>query len=167
MNHLLRLWHFSSSINSFFKHSCTAIQLSDFWSDPSSTSIPHECEQPRLWQDCAGWPETSLVAYVVSTIITWAGLLSSLIYMIWRFWSCLHTHNRSSSTCSAHIIKHDVLHAGIKLFSSEHTIVQGHWKKKMSHVMRKTCFAICEQQRCRSACTSAQSDQLLCCSLLR
>ena len=34
-----------------------------------------------------------------------------------------------------------------------------------SHVMRKPVFAICEQQRCRSACASAQSDQHLCCSL--
>ena len=30
----------------------------------------------------------------------------------------------------------------------------------------KTCFAICKQQICRSACVSAQSDQCLCCSLL-
>ena len=29
------------------------------------------------------------------------------------------------------------------------------------------CHVICEQQRRRSACTSAQSDQRLCCSLLR
>ena len=28
-------------------------------------------------------------------------------------------------------------------------------------------YVICEQQRCRSACASAQSDQCLCCSLLR
>ena len=31
----------------------------------------------------------------------------------------------------------------------------------MSHVMRKPVYAICEQQRCRSACASAQSDQHL------
>ena len=31
----------------------------------------------------------------------------------------------------------------------------------------KTCYVICEQQRCRSACASAQSDQRLCCSLPR
>ena len=36
---------------------------------------------------------------------------------------------------------------------------------ELSHVMRKPVFAICEQQRCRSACASAQSDQHLCCSL--
>ena len=33
--------------------------------------------------------------------------------------------------------------------------------------MTKPAFAICEQQRCRSACASRQSDQRLCCSLLR
>ena len=37
----------------------------------------------------------------------------------------------------------------------------------MSHIMRKPVYAICEQQRRRSACTSAQSDQRLCCSLPR
>ena len=31
----------------------------------------------------------------------------------------------------------------------------------------KICYAICEQQRRRSACASAQSDQRLCCSLPR
>ena len=35
----------------------------------------------------------------------------------------------------------------------------------MSHVMRKPVYAICEQQRSRSACASTQSDQRLCCSL--
>ena len=35
----------------------------------------------------------------------------------------------------------------------------------MSHVMRKAVYVICEQQRRRSACASAQSDQRLCCSL--
>ena len=33
--------------------------------------------------------------------------------------------------------------------------------------MRKPVLAICEKQRCRSACAFAQSDQHLCCSLLR
>ena len=31
--------------------------------------------------------------------------------------------------------------------------------------MRKPVYAICEQQRRRSACASAQSEQRLCCSL--
>ena len=37
----------------------------------------------------------------------------------------------------------------------------------MSQVIRKSAFAICEQQRRRSACVSAPSDQRLCYSLLR
>ena len=41
------------------------------------------------------------------------------------------------------------------------------WNYNMSHFMRKPVYAICEQQRCRSACAYAQSDQHLCCSLPR
>ena len=36
LSHLMRLWHFSSSVNSFFKRACAAIQwlwMSDVWSD--------------------------------------------------------------------------------------------------------------------------------------
>ena len=42
--------------------------------------------------------------------------------------------------------------------------VIGFERVNFSHVMRKPVLAICEQQRCRS---SAQSEQHLCCSLLR
>ena len=38
---------------------------------------------------------------------------------------------------------------------------------KLSHVMRKPVYAICKQQRHRSACAFAQSDQHLCFSLPR
>ena len=36
------------------------------------------------------------------------------------------------------------------------------FETKLSHVMRKPVLAICEQQSCRSAYASAQSDQHLC-----
>ena len=36
---------------------------------------------------------------------------------------------------------------------------------RFSHVTRKPVYATCDQQRCRSACASAKSDQSLCCSL--
>ena len=36
---------------------------------------------------------------------------------------------------------------------------------ELSPVMRKPVFVICEQQRGKTACTFAQSDQRLCCSL--
>ena len=56
MSHLMTLWYFSSSVNSFFKNTCAASQwglMSDFWSYLSSTSILYVCEQRRLWRDCA------------------------------------------------------------------------------------------------------------------
>ena len=37
----------------------------------------------------------------------------------------------------------------------------------LGHIMRKPVYAICEQQRRRSACRFTQSDQHLCCSMLR
>ena len=82
LSHLMRSWYFSSSVNSFFKRAYAATQWgqrSDFWSDPSSTSILDVslCVQTaralaRL-RACAGSPEPSLVAYVVSTIISCGG----------------------------------------------------------------------------------------------
>ena len=56
LSRLMRLWYFSSSVNSFFKRACAAIQwgeMSDFCSDTSSVSILHVCEQRRHWRDCA------------------------------------------------------------------------------------------------------------------
>ena len=78
MSHLMRLWHCSSSVNSFFKHACAAIQwgyISDFWSNPSSTSILYVRTVMALVKlyGCAGSPEPSLVACVISTIISCAG----------------------------------------------------------------------------------------------
>ena len=69
LSSLMRLWYFSFSVNSFFKRACAATQwgysvASDFWSDPSSTSLLHVCEQRRLWRrlrGCAGWPESFTV----------------------------------------------------------------------------------------------------------
>ena len=77
MSQLMRLWHFSSSVNSYFKRACAAIHWGymSFWLDPSSTSILHMCEQRRLWQTAPtrrlAW--AFAVAYVISTIISWAG----------------------------------------------------------------------------------------------
>ena len=68
----MRLWHSSPSVNPIFKHACAAIHwgyTSDFWSDPSSTSILYVCER-------AVSPEPSLFAFAISIIISWAGLFS-------------------------------------------------------------------------------------------
>ena len=47
-------------------------------------------------------------------------------------------------------------------FQSLTNVLKGQKSAYMSHVMRKPAFTICEQQCRRSACASAQSDQLLC-----
>ena len=67
----MRLWYFLSSVNSFFKHACAAIQ----WGRCPFLVGPFVCvcQQRRLWQDCAGSPEPSLVACLISTIFSWAG----------------------------------------------------------------------------------------------
>ena len=51
----------------------------------------------------------------------------------------------------------------IRFYGELHKIILYMWAWSSENV---SC-AICEQQRCRTACTSAQSDQHLCCSLLR
>ena len=56
---------------------------------------------------------------------------------------------------------------GIQLYRFLIITLLSTFNKYLSHVMRKTVLAICEQQSCRSACASAQSDQHLCCSLPR
>ena len=50
MSQLIRFWYVSSPENSLFKRACAALQ-SDFWSDPSSTSILYVCKQQRFWRD--------------------------------------------------------------------------------------------------------------------
>ena len=51
---LMRLWHLSPSVNSILQHSCAAVHwgyMSDFRSDPSSTSKLYMCERRRLWRN--------------------------------------------------------------------------------------------------------------------
>ena len=63
LSHVMGLWYFSSSVNSFFKCACTTIQ----------------------WGGCPGSPEPSLVAYVISTIISWGGS-----FIVFENRSCIH-----------------------------------------------------------------------------
>ena len=65
--------------------------MSDFWSDSSSTSILCVRTAKALvrLRGCAGSPEPSLVAYVISAITSWAG--SFIILNSWlvcsKLWS--------------------------------------------------------------------------------
>ena len=79
MSHLMRLWHFSSSIN----HSSNAHPVGlDVWLFGRTgpivsfyTSCVRIAKALARLRGCAGSPEPSLVAYVISTIISWAGSL--------------------------------------------------------------------------------------------
>ena len=72
MSQLMRLWHFLSSVNSFFKRACAANQwgwMSDFVY--FHTSYVRTAKVLARLRGCAGSPEPSLVACVISTIISW------------------------------------------------------------------------------------------------
>ena len=76
--HLTRLWHFSSSVNSFFKRACAAVGLAVWFLVGHFVYFHTSCvwtakALARLHR-CAGLSEPLLVAYVISTIISWAGL---------------------------------------------------------------------------------------------
>ena len=79
MSHLMRLWYFSSSVNSFFKRACAAIQWGlDVWFLVGPfiyfhTSSVRTAKALARLRGRTGSPEPSLVAYVLSTIISWAG----------------------------------------------------------------------------------------------
>ena len=89
---------------------------------------------------CAGSPEPLLVAYVIRNHNLMSWLISNMQ---------LQNHENMNIRSTAY---NDEYHSD-RVFG------------QMSHVIRKPVFAICEQQRRRSACASAQSDQHLCCSL--
>ena len=61
----------------------------------------------------------------------------------------------------------DLLLTSINCFELLIAIAEESKCEYMSHVTREPVFAICEQQRRRSSCASAQFDQHLCYSLLR
>ena len=85
MSHLMRLWYFSSSVNAFFKCTCTAIQwscMSDLLIYFHTSCVRTAMALVRLCE-CADSPEPSLVTYVVSTIISLVGL--NEIFTVQRF----------------------------------------------------------------------------------
>ena len=88
MSQIMRLWYFLSSVNSFFKRACTAIQWVWILVGPfvyfhtlcvwTAKALARLCE-------CTGLPEPLLVAYVISTIISWAGTYGVKISMMYSF----------------------------------------------------------------------------------
>ena len=109
---------------------------------------------------CPGSPESWLVAYVKSTIISWAGSF----YFSKKF---LYANSVDSDQMPCSAVSELSLQCLPRshLWGVRYKLVDGTvW---MSHVMRKPGHVVCVQQRCRSGCTFAHSDQCLCCSLLR
>ena len=82
LSELMRLWHFSFSVNPFFKCACAAIQWGlNVWFLVGPfvyfhSSCVRTAKALMRLHGCAGSPEPSLVAYVISTIISWAGTFS-------------------------------------------------------------------------------------------
>ena len=101
------------------------------------------CGQRRLISlgGCPGWSESSLGAHVILLDLSYCGSVK------------LEPTNLDTRADEQH--------------SDQLPFLLNFTKYHMSHVMRKPVLAIGEQQRCRSACASAQSGQHLCCSLLR
>ena len=96
----MRLWHFSSSVNSFFKRTCAAIQVGlDVWSLVRTFVYFHALcvwtasALARL-RECAGLPEPSLVACVTSTIISWAGSIICFSSLLGFYYDLSPTENQ-------------------------------------------------------------------------
>ena len=91
LSHLMRLWHFSSSVN--FKR----VGLDIWLSGRTLRLIPYfvcaNSEDPQLVRlcGCAGSPEPLLVAYVISTIISWTGSYNVFKHQLetrrWNLWN--------------------------------------------------------------------------------
>ena len=80
---------------------------------------------------------------------------------LWRNWQATFTLSHEDKN-SHHILASFKNSVSILCLGSKKNIVQVDGKMKvkyMSHAMRKPVYGICEQQRRRSACASAQSDQ--------
>ena len=74
------LWHFSFSVNSFFKRTCAAIEF-------SGARCLIFCRTLHIYSyfmyansKGSGSPEPSLVAYVISTIFSWAGVRFTKVF---------------------------------------------------------------------------------------
>ena len=96
--------------------------------------------QRRLWSDWVDaqadlslrWAHTHFVGFVMSQLYWFCPIF---FWFLWHTRIALILNINQASKCASHY---------------------------MSLVMRKPAYAICDQQRCISACTSAQSDQHLC-----
>ena len=173
MSKLMRLWYLSHRrpakaqaslcILRASAQSRQGLRCSHTWSmevdegsDQNQTSSPTGWLRMRVWR--------MSLRRTKSTIILWAGSFS--LY-----------HNKRLQTIPGSLNSFQQRHIYRSMDFPRFVIRWSHfnWIKfllqkisiALGHIMRKLVYAICEQLRHRSACASAQSDQRLCCSLLR
>ena len=81
----MRLWHFSSSVNSFFKsHAQPSIGTRSLLFGLTLLYFHTSCVRTAKALARLHSPEPSLVAYVISTIISCAGLIISSIFLEYK-----------------------------------------------------------------------------------
>ena len=158
----MRLWKFSSSVNSFFKCASTAKQwdkMSDFWPDPSSMSILYMCANSK------GSGETAQKGIFCQYSL-----------------EMLHQGDFNKYPQHIHDFMQKVRKITLKLASNTRliclSVVWNHCRQAVLASTQKQCFYIdlffifepwhdktnkVVQERLRSVWVSAQSDQSLCC----
>ena len=162
-------------------------QISDSLFEASSSSLYCVSEQGRLWQDAR------MRRLVWAFTVRLRGKLRYLFHMallnfVWSAWSepcyektCLQRF--ATSKDSNQFVQLQKLARELAFWTSSYYPAVGQQMEWSDCTDAQACqcfvvliwtrscknvsYAICEQQRCRSACASAQSDQHLCCSLLR
>ena len=130
---------FSSVTTDFNISSALRLVIQDQWSSGlQSRSVTDSQLNTRVCVNC-------------TCKLAWWAVNQNL--WLWTVWHC--------QNLQIHLSK--VLHLKCKY----KIMKQSTCENKVRHVVRKPVYAICEQQRRRSACTFAQTDQHLCCSLPR
>ena len=109
---------------------------------------------------CPGWSESSLGAHAIVLVLSccdsFSGFPSVSIPSFSAYQQNEASFNETRSSRWSLWLGYVVMFAIYFLFSFVSSLTV------LSHGMRKPVLAICEKQRCRSACASAQSDQHLC-----
>ena len=158
------------------KHWALSYPLSTLWS---------------LWSDWTdAQADLSLCWARISLVLSWGGSYADCYFccQVREVWSSSHvcyyhvSSARSSLHCqrkvNIHLLNHDTVSFSLLARKRWLWTIFAHPERGVFisrvflnwswyEVMRKLVLVICEQERCRSACASTQSDQHLCCSLLR
>ena len=141
------------------------------WSE-SSLHAHWVAKDPRFlhadsedWSDFAGRTHRHIVGFVMSQLIL-VTYSSNITYIM----NVTETYKKISNQSNTYLP--NITNQSVKIIKSLTFFFKSNPMKSSIliywlSVMWKPVYVICEQQRRSSACTSAQSDQCLCCSLSR